>query len=991
VRGGIHTPVVHALALALPAAEAAGAPAAVDEAAIADAFEMYGKWLAKARADCEDMSTADASVMQLYCASHGGRTHVEHHVHWAGLFIDFFEAAFDAVPATSQLALAARIQALEILIILDSGSTKWYSDGTGRADLQPCDEVRAAQAGGTEMKTNQKSTYSVVLKDIYGKLFRLSNSESRHVPGLGGRLTPFVIISPFDLLENGAVWNNKCLTDAYIRLPLGDGRLSGKIPVSWSHRVATLTAASEHEIRRGGIIEVCISAAGTPGAPATATSALDLSTCSLSSPAARPSPAPDVPAPVDWTSDGGIIAFGTHLACTTCGGSGPSRRSSEGQPAGTHAHPAVSSLPVPSVSAGAGNPALDAGQLHCSAMADGPADLLIPVVVAAPAIPIDADTQRMVDAIDAATARVEWAGAAFTAASGLEMSQTVTARMRDVSAVSRIATVSQAVRTDSHQRGYRVLEDAPSTLFQPGCQSGTDRLPPTAPPRRPSTALAAHSRVTRPPAAAPTSRPEYRLCACPAASLGHGCVGTRVSGSDFCVACQNCTPTKCRCRCCGHLDDASALEAPAGDMGTSDLQWSPGEQRPKWIYSLGAGSMTHIIRRLDQHPNVMGLVTDIMPMHTALADLAADRPELLSRIVYVQVQETTMPTTAWLERTLRQRCGATLDDVVELSNGIPCDSYSTRSGRQPPRNPHRAVTNGRWYPTTRVGALADRFRAALLTTIRTLVARAATPADFVFLIENPAFGLLPEQEDMKAFMAEMNAAACIIDHCVAAATPADIAVGVVSNKPSRWIHPGHRRLPDLRCCDFPCLHRLAGDPAKHEWVIQHQTHAYSGPQRRVPPHLASRVPQGAYDVLSLDLWLSPLMLAALARPAQVPVRRLELAASAPHVAAASPHVLHRLTPDACVYDAATLHTVFGHNVTGAKLRDTVNLCTGFRMRRADGTIVRAPFVELADVQLPHQCPVCTCTQMQDAGSRHTARASSAAAAPIAAFAVPLRP
>jgi hypothetical protein len=90
-----------------------------------------------------------------------------------------------------------------------------------------------------------------------------------------------------------------------------------------------------------------------------------------------------------------------------------------------------------------------------------------------------------------------------------------------------------------------------------------------------------------------------------------------------------------------------------------------------------------------------------------------------------------------------------------------------------------------------------------------------------------------------------------------------------------------------------------------------------------------------------------------------------------------------------------LHAVFGHNVAGAKLRDTVNLCAGFRMRRADGTIVKAPFVELADVQLPHQCSscqcsICTCSQMHDAGSRHTARARSAAAAPIAAFAVPLR-
>jgi hypothetical protein len=64
--------------------------------------------------------------------------------------------------------------------------------------------------------------------------------------------------------------------------------------------------------------------------------------------------------------------------------------------------------------------------------------------------------------------------------------------------------------------------------------------------------------------------------------------------------------------------------------------------------------------------------------------------------------------------------------------------------------------------------------------------------------------------------------------------------------------------------------------------------------------------------------------------------------------------------------------------------------SGFRMRRADGTMMMAPFVELADIKLPHQCSICTCTQMQDAGSRHTARARSAAAAPIAAFAVPLR-
>ena len=50
-----------------------------------------------------------------------------------------------------------------------------------------------------------------------------------------------------------------------------------------------------------------------------------------------------------------------------------------------------------------------------------------------------------------------------------------------------------------------------------------------------------------------------------------------------------------------------------------------------------------------------------------------------------------------------------------------------------------------------------------------------------------------------------------------------------------------------------------------------------------------------------------------------------------------------------------------------KLRDTVSLCEGLRMRRAvsDGAIVKAPFVELADVELRHRCRVRLCTQMQD--------------------------
>ena len=68
-------------------------------AAFADASTMYGAWLATARNDYEAMSKADASTMQRYRLSHGGRTHVEHHGLLADLYDAFFEAAIDAMPA----------------------------------------------------------------------------------------------------------------------------------------------------------------------------------------------------------------------------------------------------------------------------------------------------------------------------------------------------------------------------------------------------------------------------------------------------------------------------------------------------------------------------------------------------------------------------------------------------------------------------------------------------------------------------------------------------------------------------------------------------------------------------------------------------------------------------------------------------------------------------------------------------------------------------
>ena len=128
------------------------------------------------------------------------------------------------------------------------------------------------------------------------------------------------------------------------------------------------------------------------------------------------------------------------------------------------------------------------------------------------------------------------------------------------------------------------------------------------------------------------------------------------------------------------------------------------------------------------------------------------------------------------------------------------------------------------------------------------------------------------------------------------------------------------------------------------------------------------MPEGLYSILDLSRWCSPAQLAHLAAPAE-PVAR---SVAAGGVSAASPG-LPRFTAENCVYTAETLHLVFGHNVTGDRLRDTVNGCIGFRMLRSDGKVVRAPHVTSADVALPKHCAVCPCTQLRDAGSRHDRR------------------
>ena len=50
-------------------------------------------------------AASDASAMQRYRWSHGGRTHVEHHELLAAMYVAFFEAALDAMPALAALSI----------------------------------------------------------------------------------------------------------------------------------------------------------------------------------------------------------------------------------------------------------------------------------------------------------------------------------------------------------------------------------------------------------------------------------------------------------------------------------------------------------------------------------------------------------------------------------------------------------------------------------------------------------------------------------------------------------------------------------------------------------------------------------------------------------------------------------------------------------------------------------------------------------------------
>ena len=92
---------------------------------------------------------------------------------------------------------------------------------------------------GHEQVSNIASS-SGTLETVY----RLSSSSSRHVKDLGGRITQFAIIPPFGILLNDGERRNHSIDNAYVRLALGDGRMSGRIPVSWAPRFHFCSGAS---------------------------------------------------------------------------------------------------------------------------------------------------------------------------------------------------------------------------------------------------------------------------------------------------------------------------------------------------------------------------------------------------------------------------------------------------------------------------------------------------------------------------------------------------------------------------------------------------------------------------------------------------------------------------------------------------------------------------------------------------------------------------
>jgi hypothetical protein len=825
------------------------------------------------------------------------------------------------------------------IIIWDSGSRQSFSDCTG-LPLRACRSDVSVTAAGQRMVTNQVATthFNVRVDRSGGPpvYYRVLN-DARHVDGLRTSEVKFAIVAPWPAYRCGAEYVQRGPA-GYLRLPYrvtGETgmRLTAKIPVCWPPglEICVIPTVPDSEVPEGQVITVNMADYASMGssvrsAAAAAPPAISPATSAVPLPASSPVAAA---APSSALSDRFESASGAAVAESLC---------------------LVACAPTaleeaPSISAD------DALMVERIDAAVAGAD----VTVLSVAVPATAGDLRMIQDIDAATEAHEWADG-FSVAAGVPTGSMVRPTIL-VAGGNRFEPAAE-LSDEEYVRSSSGSESAsrPSGVVGPKrwrYRRASRRRRGTAPSSRVESSLAAEPASEEPPV-------EYTLCACTRASAGHGCTGVCVPGSPYCPACLDCAGGECSCACCGTVAPLEAVADALPEVVVSG---------PSWIWDHCAGKLTYTISRLRQHPGLCSFAADIFPPHVALARIAEFHPDLLSRIVYVQVPADHVPTYAWLDAAMRLHCGVSAAYLIEAGVGPPCNTVTTRSGRHPPRNPHRAWWGGRWFPVTWAGAWADRFRQGLFSTL--LCLRRRSPY-FGFLFENPASALLWEFSDVQDFIREIGAHTAVIDHCVVGLSPADLEVGV-PQKPSRWVfNPGlGSAVPDLRCSDYPCMHRIEHSPAHHRWVIQRPTKGSPGflaGQRHVLSDDASRVPEGLYTILDLSRWCSPAQLAHLAAPAE-PVAH---SVAAGGVSAASPG-LPRFTAENCVYSAETLHAVFGHNVTGDRLRDTVNGCIGFRMLRSDGKVVRAPHVTSADVALPKHCAVCPCTQLRDAGSRHDRR------------------
>ena len=479
-------------------------------------------------------------------------------------------------------------------------------------------------------------------------------------------------------------------------------------------------------------------------------------------------------------------------------------------------------------------------------------------------------------------------------------------------------------------------------------------------------------------------RPAAALCACRCSPVAVPCTDDAVPGSAFCRRCAPCSlagaTASCACPCLRPVE----LISPS-----APYMW--GGRTPVVFISFccGVESLAYAGNRLREAPGSVVLAVDIFPRSVALAN-ASLAPADLPRLLYVQVSAASVPTPHLLRSLLAAVCGALPAHVVELECGLPCTTYTTRSGRD--SNPHRV--SGTLVPRTREGRLADLFRRELFATLHWL--RSESPG-LSFLLENPLGSLLWRHPEVHAFTAAVGARLVAVDHCVAAVTPADLALGS-PQKPSGHLVLGYPTVPDVRCAALGCAHRLPaplGDRHAHVVQLPGRSSGRRVPgQVRVPARYAARHPEGLHGVVF------SLARRAGALPASAMVSAPAPAAlAAPDPSFGAPDVrLHRLTPQACVYSAVELHAIFGHVLPAARMAATLNGHLDFRMKRADGSIVCAPDITVEDVTLPGPCHVCTITQMQDVGSRRLhpsvarSRRAAARSSPSAAsvsFAPPL--